>query len=81
MVKYREIPRLTAMGISQRNVAFSLGRATSTVQDALRAARATGLARPLLEEMNTSPKRPTASTLPGSPLKRRLLTTPKPTES
>ena len=36
MVRYREILRLTAMGISQRNVAFSVGCAASTVQDVLR---------------------------------------------
>jgi transposase len=48
MVRYREILRLTAMGISQRNVAFSVGCAASTVQDVLRAARKVGLERPLL---------------------------------
>jgi transposase len=52
MVKYREILRLTAMGISQRNVAFSVGCAPSTVQDVLRAAKAVGLEWPLPEEMD-----------------------------
>ena len=52
MVKYREILRLTAMGISQRNVAFSVGCAASTVQDVLRAARAAGLGWPLPGEMD-----------------------------
>ena len=52
MVKYREILRLTAMGISQRNVAFSVGCAASTVQDVLRAAKAAGLEWPLPEEMD-----------------------------
>ena len=52
MVRYREILRLTAMGISQRNVAFSVGCAPSTVQDVLRAARAVGLEWPLPEEMD-----------------------------
>ena len=52
MVRYREILRLTAMGISQRNVAFSVGCAASTVQDVLRAARAVGLEWPLPEEMD-----------------------------
>lgn len=54
MVKYREILRLTSMGISQRNVAFSVGCAPSTVQDVLRAARAVGLEWPLPEEMDDS---------------------------
>lgn len=40
------------MGISMRNVAFSVGCATSTVQDVLRAARAVGLEWPLPEEMD-----------------------------
>lgn len=53
MVKYREILRLTAMGISQRNVAFSVGCAPSTVQDVLRAAKAVGLEWPLPEEMDS----------------------------
>ena len=54
MVKYREILRLTAMGISQRNVAFSVGCAASTVQDVLRAARKVGLEWPLPEDMDDS---------------------------
>lgn len=32
MVKYREILRLTYLGISQENIAFSCGCARSTVQ-------------------------------------------------
>jgi transposase len=54
MVRYREILRLTAMGISQRNVAFSVGCAASTVQDVLRAARKVGLEWPLPEDMDDS---------------------------
>ena len=51
MVKYREILRLAAMGVSQNSIAFSCGCAQSTVSDVLRAARAHGLAWPLPEEM------------------------------
>lgn len=36
MVKYREILRLIAMGVSQESVAFSCGCAQSTVSDVIR---------------------------------------------
>jgi hypothetical protein len=47
MVKYREILRLAAMGVSQNGIAFSCGCAQSTVSDVLRAARAHKVAWPL----------------------------------
>ena len=53
MVRYREILRLTSMGTGMRNVAFSVGCATSTVQDVLRAARAVGLEWPPSEAKHT----------------------------
>lgn len=43
MVKYREILRLRAMGVSQQNTAHSCGCAASTVQEAEKRARAIGL--------------------------------------
>lgn len=52
MVKYREILRLSAGGISQRNIAFSCGCAQSTVQAVLKRASAGGLVWPLPEEMD-----------------------------
>ena len=52
MVKYREILRLAAMGVSQNSIAFSCGCAQSTVSDVLRAARAHQLSWPLPEEMD-----------------------------
>ena len=52
MVKYREILRLAAMGVSQNGIAFSCGCAQSTVSDVLRAARAHKVAWPLPEEMD-----------------------------
>ena len=52
MVKYREILRLAAMGVSQNGIAFSCGCAQSTVSDVLRTARAHRVAWPLLEEMD-----------------------------
>ena len=52
MVKYREILRLAAMGVSQNSIAFSCGCAQTTVSDVLRAARAHQLSWPLPEEMD-----------------------------
>ena len=52
MVKYREIIRLSAGGISQRNIAYSCGCAQSTVLVVLRKAREVGLCWPLPEEMD-----------------------------
>jgi len=52
MVKYREIIRLAAMGVSQRGIAYSCGCGQSTVSDVLRAARAHGVEWPLPEEMD-----------------------------
>lgn len=52
MIKYREILRLAALGVSQESVAFSCGCAQSTVSDVIRAARARGVAWPLPEEMD-----------------------------
>jgi len=43
MVKYREILRLRAMGVSQQNTAHSCGCAASTVQEVEKRARAAGL--------------------------------------
>ena len=52
MVKYREILRLRAMGVSQVNTAHSCGCAPSTVQEVEKRARAIGLVWPLPEEMD-----------------------------
>ena len=52
MVKYREILRLRAMGVSQVNTAHSCGCAPSTVQEVEKRARAVGLEWPLPEEMD-----------------------------
>lgn len=52
MVKYREVLRLGAMGVSQANTAHSCGRVPSTVREVERRARAVGLAWPLPEEMD-----------------------------
>ena len=52
MVKYREILRLRAMGVSQLNTAHSCGCAPSTVQEVEKHAREAGLAWPLPEEMD-----------------------------
>lgn len=52
MVKYREILRLAAMGVSQDGIAYSCGCARSTVSDVLGAARARGMAWPLPEEVD-----------------------------
>lgn len=52
MVKYREILRQHAMGISYRNIAFSCRCSTGTVRTVLDRARASGLEWPLPEEMN-----------------------------
>jgi len=52
MVKYREILRLRAMGVSQANTAHSCGCAQSTVQEVEKHAKAAGLMWPLPEEMD-----------------------------
>jgi transposase len=52
MVKYREIIRLSAAGISQQNIAFSCGCAQSTVQVVLKKARELKLEWPLPEEID-----------------------------
>ncbi len=52
MVKYREILRQKAMGISIRNIAFSCKCSTATVRAVVDRARACGLEWPLPEEMN-----------------------------
>lgn len=52
MVRYREILRQRAMGISIRNVAFSCGCSTATVVTVTDRAKACGLEWPLPEEMN-----------------------------
>lgn len=51
MVKYREILRLNALGVSRRNIAFSCRCSPTTVQGVLKHARACGLEWPLPEEM------------------------------
>ena len=51
MVRYREVLRLTALGISQRSIAESVGCAKSTVQEIQRRAEALGIGWPLPEEM------------------------------
>lgn len=52
MVKYREILRLTHLGISQENIAFSCGCARSTVQLIQKLGAERGLAWPLPDEMD-----------------------------
>lgn len=52
MVKYREILRLRAMGVSVRNTAFSCQCSTATVRTVTERARASGLEWPLPGEMN-----------------------------
>lgn len=52
MVKYREIIRLKAMGVSVRNIAFSCGCSTATVATVADRAKASGLEWPLPEEMS-----------------------------
>ena len=52
MVKYRETLRLKAMGVSVRNIAFSCGCSTATAATVADRAKASGLERPLPEEMN-----------------------------
>ncbi|WP_165249655.1 IS21 family transposase [Adlercreutzia sp. ZJ141] len=52
MVKYREILRQKAMGISIRNIAFSCKCSTATVRTVVDRARVCGLEWPLPEEMN-----------------------------
>lgn len=52
MVKYREILRLRAMGVSQANTAHSCKCATSTVQEVEKRARLANLEWPLPEEMD-----------------------------
>ena len=52
MVKYREILRQRAMGISIRNIAFSCKCSTATVVTVVDRAKARGLEWPLPEEMN-----------------------------
>lgn len=54
MVKYREILRLHALGISMRNIAFSCKCSKTTVNSTVRRAKANGLEWPLPEEMNDS---------------------------
>ena len=51
MVKYREILRLHAMGVSMRNISFSCKCSKTTVKNVVDRAKATGLAWPLPEEM------------------------------
>lgn len=52
MVKYREILRLRAMGVSTLNTAHSCGCAKSTVQEVEKAAKLAGVVWPLPEEMD-----------------------------
>ena len=51
MIRYREILRLTALGISQRSIAGSVGCSKTTVQEVQRKAAALRLGWPLPEEM------------------------------
>ena len=52
MVKYREILRLRAQGVSVTNTAFSVGCARSTVQRTCKRAKEVGLNWPLPEEID-----------------------------
>ena len=51
MVRYREILRLTALGISQRGIAGSVGCSKTTVQEVQRKAAALRIGWPLPDEM------------------------------
>lgn len=51
MVKYREILRLKAMGISVRNIAHSCGCAINTVRSVCNKATAAGISWPIPDEM------------------------------
>ena len=51
MVKYREILRLHAMGVSMRNISFSCKCSKTTVKNVVDRAKATVLVWPLPEEM------------------------------
>lgn len=69
MVRYREILRQKAMGISVRNIAFSCKCSTATVRNVVDRARACGLEWPLPEEVNDKairsvlyPKKPKVDT-------------------
>ena len=57
MVKYREILRLHAMGVSMRNISFSCKCSKTTVKNVVDRAKATGLAWPLPEEMGDAATR------------------------
>ncbi len=52
MVRYREILRLDAMGVSRRNIAFSCDCSRNTVKSVLDKAAAAGIRWPLPDEMN-----------------------------
>lgn len=52
MVKYREILRLEALGVSRGNIGFSVGCSPNTVQSVSNRAKAAGVSWPLPEEMN-----------------------------
>lgn len=51
MIRYREILRLTALGISQRSIAGSVGCSKTTVQEVQRKAATRRLEWPLSDEM------------------------------
>lgn len=52
MIKYREILRLRASGVSFRNIAYSCDCSKSTVQNAIKRAHSKGLVWPLPEEVD-----------------------------
>ena len=52
MIRYREILRLRASGVSIRNIAYSCECSKSTVQSTIKKARSKGLAWPLPEEID-----------------------------
>lgn len=54
MVKYREILRLDAMGVSRRNIAFSCGCSRNTVKGVLDKSAEMGLRWPLPEDTSTA---------------------------
>ena len=66
MVKYREILRLEALGVSRRNIGFSVGCSPNTVQSVSNRARAAGIGWPLPEEMNDAAIRAAFSTSPST---------------
>jgi IS30 family transposase len=50
--KVREVLRLKAAGVSDRQIALAIGSARSTVQECVRRAREAGICWPLVDELD-----------------------------